>query len=135
MPRFATNTVIRIVSAAVVVTALAACSQGERVFTRQNQAASALATMGMEAEASNALNLDLIYAAEEQLFDACAPLRDVAARRMSGEDVGLDSELVAFVSMTRCETETKRAETFIRTGDPNVAGFYLQSVSTGGLRK
>jgi hypothetical protein len=133
MPRLAMTAVNRTVSAAILAMALAvslgACSQGERVFTRQNQAASALATMGMEAEAANALNLDLIYAAEEQLFQACAPLRDVASRRMSGEDVGIDTHLVAFVSLTYCESETERAETFIRTGDPNLAGFYLQTVS------
>jgi len=103
-----------------------ACSQGEHVFTRQNQAASALATMGMEAEARNAANIELIYAAESQLYEACAPLRDVAFLRMSGEEVQLESELVAFVSLRPCEIETKRAETFIWSGDPNLARFYLQ---------
>ena len=105
---------------------LSACGHsGETVFTRQNQAASALATMGMEAEAKNPLRLDRIYAAETQLHDACAPLRDVASRRMSGQDVGLDTQLVAFVSLDRCATETSRVETFIWQDDPTVARLYL----------
>lgn len=126
MPRLASKAVIRTVSAMALVMAAAACSQGEHVFTRQNQAASALATMGMEAEARNAANIELIYAAESQLYEACAPLRDVAFLRMSGEEVQLESELVAFVSLRPCEIETKRAETFIWSGDPNLARFYLQ---------
>jgi hypothetical protein len=110
---------------------LSACGHsGETVFTRQNQAASALATMGMEAEAKNPLRLDKIYAAETQLHDACAPLRDVASRRMSGQDVGLDTQLVAFVSLDRCESETSRIETFIWQDDPTVARLYLTAGGT-----
>jgi hypothetical protein len=130
MPRRTLKAVIRTASATALALAAGACSQGEHVFTRQNQAASALATMGMEAEAKNAVNLDMIYAAETQLHEACAPLRDVASRRMSGEEVGLDIQLVALVSMSRCESETQRVESFIWQGDPNVAKFYLQPVAT-----
>ena len=129
MPRYALKAVIRTASAAALAIGASACSQGEHVFTRQNQAASALATMGMEAEAKNAVNLDMIYAAETQLHEACAPLRDVASRRMSGEEVGLDVQLVALVSLSRCESETQRAESFIWEGDPKVAKFYLQPMA------
>lgn len=121
------NAVSRSFLALVAAAALlSACGHsGETVFTRQNQAASALATMGMEAEAKNPFRLDRIYAAETQLHDACAPLRDVASRRMSGQDVGLDTQLVAFVSLDRCATETSRVETFIWQDDPTVARLYL----------
>ena len=129
MPRYAMKAVSRTAFAMALALAAGACSQGEHVFTRQNQAASALATMGMEAEAKNATGLDKIYAAEMELHEACAPLRDVAARRMSGESVGLDTQLVALVSMSRCETETQRVESFIWSGDPNVAKFYLAPVT------
>lgn len=130
MPDKALKAVSRTAFAMALALAATACSQGEHVFTRQNQAASALATMGMEAEAKNDVKLDLIYDAETQLHEACAPLRDVASRRMSGEDVGLDIQLVALVSLNRCETETQRVESFIWSGDPNVAKFYLQPVVT-----
>ena len=130
MPRYALKAVSRTAFAMALALAAGACSQGEQVFTRQNQAASALATMGMEAETKNAVSLDLIYAAETDLHEACAPLRHVAAQRMSGEDVGLDTQLVALVSMSRCETETRRVESFIWSGDPNIAKFYLAPVST-----
>lgn len=129
MPQKALKAVSRTAFVMALALAATACSQGEHVFTRQNQAASALATMGMEAEAKNDVKLDLIYAAETQLHEACAPLRTVASRRMSGEDVGLDAQLVALVSLSRCETETQRVENFIWNGDPNVAKFYLQPIA------
>jgi hypothetical protein len=102
-----------------VIGAVAACSNsGEKVFTRQNQAASALATMVMEAEsqgpAKGAAKVDQIYAAENELHAACAPLREMASRRMTGESVGFDAELIAFASLGRCESETQRVEEFIR---------------------
>lgn len=124
----AKDTVIRssLVSAAML--AVAACSQsGERVFTRQNQAASALATLGMEAETKSPrkFDLDLIYDAEDQLHEACAPLRKVASTRMSGQEVGFDTQLVALASLDRCETETTRVEGFIWKASPTVARTYL----------
>ena len=122
------NAVSRSSLALAAAALLSACGHsGETVFTRQNQAASALATMGMEAEAKNPRRLDKIYAAETQLHEACAPLRDVASRRMTGEDVGLDTQLVAFVSLDRCATETTRVETFIWQDDPSIARLYLTS--------
>jgi len=122
------NAVLRSTFVVTVTFAAAACSQsGERVFTRQNQAASALATMGMEAETRSPDKLDRIYAAETQLHEACEPIRTVASRRMTGEDVGIDTQLVALISLDRCETETSRAEGFIWTDDPTVARIYLGS--------
>jgi len=122
-----------VVSATLVV---AACAQsGEQVFTRQNQAASALATMGMEAESKSPEKLDRIYAAESQLHDACEPLRTVASRQMTGEDVGIDTQLVALISMDRCETETSRVEGFIWTDNPSVARFYLGTKSAQEMPK
>lgn len=118
--------VLRSTLVASATLAVAACSQsGERVFTRQNQAASALATMGMEAETRSPEKLDLIYAAETQLHEACEPLRTVASQRMTGEDVGIDTQFVALISLDRCETETSRVEGFIWTDNPTVARFYL----------
>jgi hypothetical protein len=129
MPRTALKAVSRTAFATAIALAAGACSQGEHVFTRQNQAASALAIMGMAAEAKNDVKLDLIYAAETKLHEACAPLREVASRRMSGDDVGFDIQLVALASLSRCESETQRVESFIWRGDPNVARFYLRPAS------
>jgi hypothetical protein len=130
------NAAIRSTLATTAMLAVAACSQsGERVFTRQNQAASALATMGMEAEAASPDKLDRIYAAETQLFEACAPLRTVASRRMSGEEVGIDRHLVAFISLDQCEDETTRIEKFIWLDNPTVARVYLGSKGTAAAQK
>lgn len=122
------NTVIRATLVSAAVLAVAACAQtGERVFTRQNQAASALATLGMEAETKSPrkIDLDMIYDAEDQLHEACAPLRKVASTRMMGRDVAIDTQLVALVSLDRCETETTRVEGFIWRASPTVARTYL----------
>jgi hypothetical protein len=122
------NAVLRSTFVFTVSLAAAACSQsGERVFTRQNQAASALATMGMEAETRSPDKLDMIYAAETKLHEACEPIQTVASRRMTGEDVGIDTQLVALISLDRCESETSRAEGFIWTDNPAVARIYLGS--------
>ena len=126
MPRIALNAVSRLALALAATVAVAACTQsGEKIFTRQNQAASALATMGMEAETGDPDKLELIYAAETQLHEACEPLRSVASSRMSGETVGIDSELVALISLDRCATETTLVEDFIWLGNPTVARVYL----------
>jgi hypothetical protein len=130
MPRIALHAVSRSTLALAVTASVAACSySGETVFTRQNQAASALATMGMEAEAKNSVNLDRIYAVETQLHEACAPLRDIASRRMIGEEVGIDSELEALVSLDRCAMETTRVESFIWRDDPVLARIFLSPKS------
>lgn len=130
------NAAIRSTLISTAMLAVAACSQsGERVFTRQNQAASALATMGMEAEAANPDKLDRIYAAETQLFEACEPLRTVASHRMSGEEVGIDRHLVAFISLEECEVETTRVEQFIWLDNPTVARVFLGSKAARGAQK
>ena len=129
MPRTARKAVFRsVLVAATAGVILGACTHsGERVFARQSKAASALATMSMEAEANNSKKIDLIYAAEDSLHEACAPLRSVASRRMSGETVGIDSELVAFMSIDRCSVETQRVEKLIWLDDPAVAKVFLGS--------
>jgi hypothetical protein len=111
--------------AILMAVAVVSCGTGEKVFTRQNQAASALATMVMEAEAKSPAAADSLYEAESQLHEACAPLREIASRRMSGETVGLDSHLIALVSLDRCESETTRIEDFIRLGSPTLARTFL----------
>ena len=140
MIRNTLNAVSRSTLAIAAIGALAACSNsGEQIFTRQNQAATALATMVMDAEAKgapqSAAKIDRIYAAESDLHEACAPLREMASQRMSGETVGLDAELVALVSLDRCEDETRRIEEFIRTDNPAVARAYLSPTYSPEARK
>jgi hypothetical protein len=109
-----------------VTATVSACAYStEAVFTRQNQAAAALAMMGIEAEAQKLVKLDMIYAAETQLHEACAPLRSVASRRMNGEAVGIGSELQAMLTLGRCATRTDEVESFIRLEAPPVARLYL----------
>lgn len=81
--------------------------------------------MAIEAEAHNPLKLDRIYTAETQLHDACAPLRNVAARRINGDAVGIGAEVMAVFSLDRCATETDRIESFIWLDAPPLARLYL----------
>lgn len=109
-----------------VTATVSACAYStEAVFTRQNQAAAALAMMGIEAEAQKLVKLDMIYAMETQLHEACAPLRTVASRRINGEVVGIGSELRAMFALGRCATRTDEVESFIRLEAPPVARLYL----------
>lgn len=120
----------------IFIGSVSACgSSGEKVFMRQNQAASALATMVMEAETQSPTKVDEIYAVESQLHDACAPLREMASRRMTGESVGLDAELVAFASIERCKSETERVEKFIRVDNPGIARAFLSPTVGAEARK
>lgn len=115
-----------------VAATVSACAYSiENVFTRQNQAAAALAMMGIEAEAQNLPKLDMIYAAEAQLHEACAPLRTIALRRINGESTGIDSELLAMFTLGRCTTKTDEVESFIRLEAPPIARLYLGPKSAG----
>ncbi len=128
MTRTALSTASRSTITVMITALIAGCSSmGEEIYTRQNQAASALATMEMEAEAKDPGKADRIYKAESDLHDACAPLREAASRRMTGESVGIDSQFVVLVSLDRCADETQRAEDFIRLDNPSLARFYLGS--------
>jgi hypothetical protein len=110
----------------VMTSAVSGCASSvESVFSHQNRTAAALATMAIEAEAHNPRKLDTIYAAETQLHDACAPLRNVAARRINGNTVGIGSELMAIFSLDRCATETDQLENFIWLEAPPIARLYL----------
>jgi uncharacterized protein YfcZ (UPF0381/DUF406 family) len=113
-----------------IAAVLSACSHStEMVFTRQNQAAAALATMAMEAELQNSSEIYVIYSAEADLDEACALLRDIAFRRMRGEPVGIDSELLALWSLSHCQSKTEQIEKFIWLEAPLIARFYFGPVS------
>jgi hypothetical protein len=88
---------------------LSACSYAtETVFTRQNQAAAALAMTVMEAERRDPGETDVIYSAEEDPNDACASRQDVASRRMLDEPADIESAFLALLSLSRYPTK-KRA--------------------------
>lgn len=128
MPRVASVVMKHAVMAVIFSTALVGCTQSERgelVFTRQNQAANALATIIMEAEAQKSATAERLYDAESQLDDACSALREAATLKMSGQSVGLESEILILISLDYCAAETKRIERLIRRSDPAVARFYL----------
>jgi hypothetical protein len=59
----------------------------------------------------------------------------MASRRMTGETVGFDTELVAFVTLDRCESETRRVEEFIRKDNPAIARTYLSPTYTPQARQ
>ena len=113
-----------------IAVGLSACSYStERVFTRQNQAAAALATMLMETELQDPGEVDVIYSAEADLDEACASLRDVASRRMRGEPVSISSGLLALFSLSHCQSKTEQIENFIWREAPPIARFYFGPVS------
>ena len=55
------------------------------IFTYQNQVSAALAESIVEAESDNMAILDALYAVEEQLNDACAPVQEAGRRHIDGE--------------------------------------------------
>ena len=128
MRRVASVVMTRTAMVMIFFTALAGCSHsehGEHVFTRQNQAASALATVIMEAEARESATVERLHDAESQLDDACRALREAAMQKMSGNSTGLESEILILISLDHCAAETKRIERLVRRSDPEIARFYL----------
>lgn len=128
MPRVASLVLARSAMAVIFFTALVGCSQterGEQVFARQNQAASALATVIMESDERQAATVNRLHVAESQLHDACSALREAALLKMSGKTTGLESEILILMSLDHCAAETKRIERLVRRTDPEVARFYL----------
>jgi hypothetical protein len=110
----------------VMTSAVSACASSiESVFAYQNRTAAALATMAIETEAQTPIRLDRIYAAEMQLQEACAPLRNVAYRRINGDEVGIASELMAIFTLDRCSTMSSQIERFVWLEAPPIARLYL----------
>jgi uncharacterized protein YfcZ (UPF0381/DUF406 family) len=112
----------------ILATAIAGCSaseRGEYVFTRQNQAASALAMIAMDAEMRGSSEIKDIYATETKLDKACALLTEAATQKMSGETMPIDFELMVWNSLDDCATETKNTEQFVWRANAEVAKFYL----------
>ena len=128
MLRAASPVLVRPAMAVIFVIALAGCSQterGEKVFARQNQAASALATVIMESDARETASVDRLHDAESELHEACSALREAALLKMKGKSTGLGSEILILISLDHCAAETSRIEQLVRRTDPEVARFYL----------
>lgn len=122
-----------IVLAIVLFAMLAGCAQsdrGERIFTRQNRAAAALATVILEVEKKTPHRTEPLYDSESRLDEACAGLREAALRMMNGEPVGPRSKMRALASLDECAAETKRIERLVRRANPEVARFYLGPPAT-----
>lgn len=128
MPRVASVVVSHPTAAMMFVAAVTGCAapeRGEHVFTRQNQAASALAMIAMDAEMRGSKETDQVYAAEARLSDACALLSEAAAQKMRGETLHIEFEMMVLNSLDECAAETKRSEQFIWRANPELAKFYL----------
>ena len=84
------------------------------IFTYQNQVSAALAESIVEAESDNMAILDALYAVEEQLNDACAPVQEAGRRHIDGEALGGMLQINVFNTMDECEAKSEEVAYYVR---------------------
>lgn len=84
------------------------------IFTAQNQVSAALAEKIIEAEVENVAILDALYAVEEQLNDACAPVQEAGRRHIDGEALSGMLQINVFNTMDDCEAKTEEVAYYVR---------------------
>ena len=91
------------------------------IFTYQNQVSAALAQSIVEAEVDGLAILDALYAVEEQLNEACAPLQEAGRRHIDGETLGGLLQIAVFNAMEECEVKTDEVAYYVRMARGNSA--------------
>ncbi|WP_420348885.1 hypothetical protein [Pelagibius sp.] len=96
------------------------------IFTYQNQVSSALAQTIVDAEAEHAVILDALYAVEEQLNVACAPVQEAGRRHIDDEPIGGLLQLAVLNSMEDCEAKTDEVAYYVRLARGNSAEAFIR---------
>lgn len=100
------------------------------IFTYQNQVSATLAQSIVDAETDNVLMLDALYAVEEQLNEACAPVQEAGRRHIDGEALGGMLQINVFNSMDECEAKTEEVAYFVRLAQKDYAESFIRVIDT-----
>ncbi len=123
------------IAAAGLAAALGACAISERaetIYMDQQHATTALIDAIAVAEASDPALADRLYGTENDLDDACAPLREAGYRKMSGQEMDGALERAIWRSMDGCAAKTREVVNLLWRVDPDTAAdfFPVRDVAT-----
>lgn len=98
---------------------------GEEVFTSQHRAITAITEAIQVAELENPEIVDELYAAEDELNEACGPLQEVGSLKIIDKTVSFFLKLTSIFSLNSCEEKAREVEELIWRLDPETARYYL----------
>ncbi len=116
------------IAAAGLAAALGACAVSERaetIYMDQQYAATALIDAIAVAEAGDPALADRLYGTENDLDDACAPLREAGYRKMSGHELDGSLERAIWRSMDGCAAKTREVVSLLWRVDPDTAAYFF----------
>jgi hypothetical protein len=125
------------IAAAGLAAALGACAIGERaetIYMDQQHAATALIDAIAVAEASDPALADRLYGTENELDDACAPLREAGYRKMSGQEMDGALERAIWRSMDGCAAKTREVVNLLWRVDPDTAAYFFPDRDVASAR-
>ena len=127
--------VLAAVAGIILVGACAAMGdRAEALFFRQQTAQSALADTIGRVETARPQLAERLYGAEDELHEACAPLREAGQRKIYHQTIGTDLEWEVVGALDTCETKTRQVEQLVQrteSGDDSAA---LPDLSVAGER-
>ena len=100
-----------------MVGACAMADRAEALFFRQQTAQSDLADTIVGLEMDRPRLAEQLYGMEDELHEACAPLREASQRKVSEEEIDADLEWAVFSALETCETKTRQVEQLVRRAE------------------
>ena len=103
-------------AALTLVAVVGACALGDRaqaVFFRQQFAQGALADTIVRLEMDRPRLVEQLYGMEDELHEACAPLRQAGQRLIFDEAIDSDLEWAIVIALDTCETKTRQVEQLV----------------------
>ena len=116
---------IAAVGLAAVLGACAIRERAETIYMDQQHAATALIDAIAVAEAGDPALADRLYGTENELDDACAPLREASYRKMSGREMDGALERAILGSMDGCAAKTREVVSLLWRVDPDTAAYFF----------
>ena len=119
----------------VLVGACAAMGQrAEALFFRQQTAQSALADTIGRVETDRPQLAERLYGAEDELHEACAPLREAGQRKIFHQAIGTNLEWEIVGALDSCETKTQQVEQLVQRTESADDSDALPDLSVAGER-
>jgi hypothetical protein len=120
----------RVLPALALALLAAGCALSDHaraVYDRQQRAATALIEAIAVAEEPDAAPdlVDRLYAAEDALGAACAPLREAGRRRLEEREIDGALEWAVLDSLDGCAERSAAVEALIRAVDPATAAYFF----------
>ena len=109
---------------------LGACAIGERaetIYMEQHHVTIALIEAITVAEADDPALADRLYGTENDLDDACAPLREASYRKMSGRELDGALRRAILDSLDGCAAKTGEVVGLLWRVDPETAAYFSPS--------